>query len=74
MLRHEPKWDGKKICSGLLEMTWSGTLDVQIEGIPVTDARMAKNYPGSIWRLQLTDEDQKTHDETFTIERRKSHE
>lgn len=74
MLRHEPKLDGKKIRSGLIEMTWTGVLDVQIEEIRVTDARMAKNYPGSIWRLQLAGSAKYTHDETFTIERVKSHE
>ncbi len=74
MLRHEPKLTDGKIMSGLLEMTWSGQLDVQIEEIPVTDARMAKNYPGSIWRLALTGSAKRTHDETFTIERVKSHE
>lgn len=74
MLRHEPKLNGKKIRSGLLEMTWSGALEVQIEEIPVTDARMAKNYPGSIWRLQMTGGAKCIHDETFTIERGKSHE
>lgn len=74
MLRNEPRRDGDKIRSGLIEMTWSGQLEVQIEEIPVTDARMAKNYPGSIWRLALTDEAKRTHDETFTIERVNSHE
>ena len=74
MLRNEPLRDGEKIRSGLLEMTWSGQLEVQIEEIPVTDARMAKNYPGSIWRLALTDAAKRTHDETFTIERVNSHE
>ena len=74
MLRHEAKLADGKICSGLIEMTWSGQLEAQIEEIPVTDARMAKNYPGSIWRVQLTGAAKRTHDETFTIERRNSHE
>lgn len=74
MLRHEPKLEDGKLCSGLIEMTWSGELGVQMEEIPVTDARMAKNYPGSIWRVQLTGAAKRIHDETFTIERRKSHE
>ncbi len=74
MLRHEPKLTDGRIMSGLLEMTWSGQLDVQIEEIPVTDVRMAKNYPGSIWRLALTGSAARTHDEIFTIERMKSHE
>ena len=74
MLRHEPKMMDGKVRSGLLEMKWSGQLDVQIEEIPVTDARMAKNYPGSIWRLTLTGGAKCTHDETFMIERVKSRE
>lgn len=74
MLRNEPKLDGRKIYTGLLEMTWSGQLEPLIEEISVTDARMAKNYPGSIWRLQLTGAAKQEHDETFTIERVKDHE
>lgn len=74
MLRNEPRRDGEKIRSGLIEMTWSGQLEAQVEEILVTDVRMAKNYPGSIWRVQLTGAAKRTHDETFTIERRNSRE
>ena len=74
MLRHEPKADGKWIRMGKLRLAHDARLDLAIEEIPVTDARMVKNYPGSIWRLTLTAPAAKAHDETFTIERADSHE
>jgi len=74
MLRHEPKVRTGCVLTGAVRLVHGKHLDVQIEEIPVTDARMAKNYPGSIWRLQLTGSAKCTHDETFTIERVKSHE
>ena len=74
MLRHEPKAEKGCIVTGPIRIMHAQHLDVQLEEIPVTDARMAKNFPGSIWRLTLTDKEARLHDETFTIERANSHE
>ena len=69
MLRHEPRMDGGVVRSGRIRIAWSGCLEARIEEIPVTDARMVKNYPGSIWRLTLGSQPGMRYDELFTIER-----
>jgi len=74
MLRHEPVQEGGAIRTGKLQIAWHAQLGISIEEIPVTDARMAKNFPGSIWRLALTAPEKMLHDVTFTIERADSHE
>jgi len=74
MLRHEPKILGGKIRCGALEMTCGAQLEPAVEEIPVTDARMAKNFPGSVWRLTMTAKESAQHEATFTIERAECHE
>ena len=44
------------------------------EEIPVTDSRMAKNYPGSLWRVTLTAPAAAVHQRTFRMERKTDHE
>ena len=44
------------------DLTW------QVEEIVITDARMDKSYPGSLWRLTLTAPPKKQHDVEFWIE------
>jgi len=74
MLRSRPQMEGGAVRTGALRILHSIQLDAAAEEIVVTDARMAKNYPGSIWRLTFTAPASKMHDETFTIERAESHE
>ena len=74
MLRHEPKAGEGAILAGPVRIVHAQHLDAQIEEIPVTDARMAKNFPGRIWRLTLTGGEAMLHDETFVVERANSHE
>ncbi len=54
MLRYRPALKEQTVSSG--KMVWSIPQGwrVDVEEIPVTDARMARSYPGSLWRLQLT--------------------
>ncbi len=44
-------------------------LTPRVEEIPVSDARMRQNYPGSVWRLTLTSRPGREHKQSFTIER-----
>jgi len=74
MLRHAPKAEKGGVLAGPIRLAHAEHLRVQSEEIPITDARMAKNFPGSVWRLTLTDREARLHDETFTIERVSSHE
>ena len=48
----EPGRDGIRF--GPLQLMGTEGLKVSVEEIPVTDARMAKNFPGKIWRTVLT--------------------
>lgn len=39
---------------GTVRMRYDGSLRCGVEEIPVTDPRMARNFPGSLWRVTLT--------------------
>ena len=61
MLRHEPVVEKGRAALGKLSMTFDPALSVSVEEIPVTDARMEKNFPGSVWRMGLTSRKGKEH-------------
>jgi len=48
------------------------SLKPEVEEIPITDARMAKSFPGSLWRVTLTVEAKLQHSQTFMFSRRMS--
>ncbi len=60
MLRDEPVIDRERCCchgrtSGFfIEWQESGALSVDAQRVDVTDDRMARSYPGALWRLTLT--------------------
>ena len=51
-----------------LTLGFPGTLAYEAEAIPVTDERMAQNFPGTIWRVVLTATAAKEHLSTFLME------
>ena len=51
-------------------ITPSVTTEPEIEEIPVTDPRMARSFPGSLWRAAFTAPAALSHDITFRIERK----
>lgn len=53
MLREKPIIDGNCIRSGRLTLTVPDGLKPEAEEIPVTDARMERSFPGSLWRLTV---------------------
>ena len=61
MLRHKPTIQNGHAVFGKLSMTFDPAMAVSLEEIPVTDARMAKNFPGSVWRMGITSGEGKTH-------------
>ncbi len=70
MLRHRPE-----IAAGMLQtekmiMLFDEPLKASVEEIPITDRRMARNFPGSLWRLTLSSPDFKEQCRTFEISRR----
>ncbi len=68
MLRHEPHLAGGQANFGKLRMDYDGDLEPYVEAIPVTDARMAKNFPGTLWRLTLKTLPARQHVHTFQIQ------
>ncbi len=71
MLRGKPEITSDGVRSGAIRITHSEDMAVEVEEIPVTDARMAKNYPGSLWRVALTSPAAQEHSIAFRIERNK---
>lgn len=67
MLRHEPLLvPGESGCAlrdQRMRLRWESDapLTVRAEAIEIDDARMAKTYPGMLWRLMLTAEPAKDH-------------
>ena len=54
LLREKPEWINGTIRAGSLEIRCPEGLEFSAEEKPVTDARMARNWPGSLWRVKLT--------------------
>ena len=69
LLREKPTMgEGTASFTGLM-MRFDSSLTVRLEEIPITDARLARNYPGSLWRLVLTAPADTEHNQRFLVER-----
>ncbi len=53
LLRDRPEWAEGQITAGKLTIRCPEGLAFTAEEKPVTDARMARNWPGSLWRVKL---------------------
>lgn len=53
LLRDRPEWQEGQIAAGGLILRCPEGLTFSAEEKPVTDARMARNWPGSLWRVEL---------------------
>lgn len=69
LLRHRPELQGDSLASGAVRVVPDRPMGVDIEEIPVDDPRMAKSFPGSLWRAAFTAEAAREHSITFFIER-----
>ncbi len=56
LLRDRPVWEDGRIVAGNLAVDCPEHLTYTAEEKPVTDARMARNWPGSLWRVKLRSE------------------
>ena len=67
IVREKPETDGNLLMAGNACIEWETDTPaaVGIEEIPVEDARLAKSYPGSLWRIAWTCEPAQKH--TFTM-------
>lgn len=69
LLRHSPRIDGKDVLSGGLRIAPDRPMIIDVEEVPVTDPRMARHFPGSLWRVTFTDEAAGEHEMRFVVER-----
>ena len=53
LLRDRPAWENGRITAGQLTIRCPEGLEYSAEEKPVTDTRMARNWPGSLWRVML---------------------
>ena len=67
LLRDEPLLTSGKCLAGELKMTFPASLVPAVEAYPVKDARMARNYPGTLWRLTLAAGPGIAHEAEFTF-------
>ena len=73
MLRHPPCLKDRTLSSGGVRLALPEGLTCEAEEIPVSDPRMARNYPGSLWRVLLTAAEAKTFDMTWTFRKEEQH-
>ena len=51
LLRHRPEVRADEVRAGAVRIVPDTPVKVEIEEIPITDPRMAKSWPGSLWRV-----------------------
>ena len=73
MMRNRPAFAPGGFVSGAVRAAYSPALHAEAEEIPVTDARMARNFPGSLWRVTLTARPAKLHRERMIFRRNAPH-
>ncbi len=69
MLRETPAPVPGGMAFGGLTLAYDAALVPTVEEIPITDERMAANFPGSVWRLSLAATAQTQHVQTFCFRR-----
>lgn len=69
LLRNQPQVEPDGVRSGAICIRTDGEMSVELEEIPVADPRMAKNFPGSLWRVAFTAPAAALHSLHFCIER-----
>lgn len=67
MLRNQPTLKDGQVDTGVVTLHFAPDMEAVIEEIPVTDQRMAKNFPGTVWRLMLTSKPTDYQERLFTI-------
>ena len=70
LLRHEPVQSAPgRIVAGNVTIDYDSSLIYGCEEYPVTDARMARSFPGSLWRVTLTSAPATKHEAVFRLTR-----
>ena len=70
MLRNKPVIREGVVLAGKIRMTADPGMEISAEEIPVEDTRMARSFPGSLWRLTVKDAAGREHrgEFVFTVE------
>ena len=74
MFRDRPAVNGSVLNSGGVCLDIPDAFECSVEEIKVTDPRMARNYPGSLWRVLLTAPEANHFDIVWTFRREERHE
>jgi hypothetical protein len=74
MFRDQPVVNGSILNSGGVCLDIPDAFECSVEEIKVTDPRMARNYPGSLWRVLLTAPEANHFDIVWTFRREEQHE
>ena len=72
MLRCRPEQQGAIVTAGPVRLELPSGMQVRAEEIVIEDERMARSYPGSLWRLTCEDEPALRHDAAFTFRKNPS--
>ena len=67
LLREKPAWEDGRVTAGRLRIRCPEGLDFSAEEKPVTDPRMARNWPGSLWRVRLQGKPAKSFSAEFAF-------
>ena len=69
MLRKPPKLAAGQVTFGPLTLRHDAALEQSVTEMPVTDVRLKKNFPGSLWRLALKAKAGVSFEQHFVIAR-----
>ena len=72
LLRYQPFFSSGGFLSGALRAEYPASFQSEAEEIPVADPRMARNFPGSLWRVLVTAPADMAFDATFIFRRNAS--
>lgn len=56
-----------QLCIGDLVMRYDPALSFALEEHPVEDARMARSFPGSLWRISMSADPALSHEQRFEL-------
>ena len=65
MLRSKPEIGHGELLAGSLRLAYGTDLHAQAEELPITDSRMSRSFPGSLWRVTLTAAPSCSHHQRF---------
>lgn len=70
LLRHQPVIENGTVVSEGIRIAPNTSMDIVVEEIPIDDPRMAKSFPGSLWRVCFTTHPSTEHVLQFAIKRK----